>query len=124
MRPQKILGSHEQIDILVNNAGVMAIPERRTADGFETQFGTNHLGHWTLTALLMPALLRAGDGARIVTVTSTAHHMGRAVEPEEPAPRRQLRRLEGLRPVEARQLPLRARAAAGARATRARPAAA
>jgi NAD(P)-dependent dehydrogenase (short-subunit alcohol dehydrogenase family) len=79
----KILASHESIDILVNNAGVMGIPERQTADGFEMQFGVDHLGHFALTALLMPALLRA-DAARIVTVTSSAHHMGRAVNPENP----------------------------------------
>jgi NAD(P)-dependent dehydrogenase (short-subunit alcohol dehydrogenase family) len=78
-----ILGAHERADILVNNAGVMGIPERRTDDGFEMQFGVDHLGHWALTALLMPALLRA-DAARIVTVTSTAHHMGRAVDPDNP----------------------------------------
>lgn len=80
---QVILGKHDRIDILVNNAGVMATPEQRTADGFEMQFGVNHLGHWTLTALLLPALLRA-DAARIVAVTSTAHHMGRAVDPKNP----------------------------------------
>lgn len=80
---EKILGAHDRIDLLINNAGVMGIPERRTADGFEMQFGTNHLGHFALTALLMPALLRA-DAARIVTVTSTAHHMGRAVNPKNP----------------------------------------
>ncbi|MEX2252736.1 MAG: oxidoreductase [Thermoleophilaceae bacterium] len=78
-----ILAKHEKIDLLVNNAGVMGIPEGRTADGFETQFGVNHLGHWSLTALLMPALLRA-DAARIVSVTSTAHHMGRSVNPKNP----------------------------------------
>jgi NAD(P)-dependent dehydrogenase (short-subunit alcohol dehydrogenase family) len=80
---ERILGAHETIDILVNNAGVMGIPERRTVDGFEMQFGVDHLGHWSLTALLMPGLLRSG-GARIVTVTSTAHHMGRAVDPQNP----------------------------------------
>ena len=80
---EQILAAHERIDLLVNNAGVMGIPERRTADGFEMQFGTNHLGHYALTALLMPALLRA-PAARIVTVTSTAHHMGRAVDPSNP----------------------------------------
>jgi NAD(P)-dependent dehydrogenase (short-subunit alcohol dehydrogenase family) len=80
---ERILGEHQRVDILVNNAGVMGIPERRTVDGFEMQFGVDHLGHWTLTALLMPALLRA-DAARIVTVTSTAHHMGRAVDPANP----------------------------------------
>ena len=60
---EQIIGAHERIDILVNNAGVMGIPERKTVDGFEMQFGVDHLGHWTLTALLMPALLRA-DGGR------------------------------------------------------------
>jgi NAD(P)-dependent dehydrogenase (short-subunit alcohol dehydrogenase family) len=80
---ERILAAHEQIDILVNNAGVMGIPERRTVDGFEMQLGVDHLGHYALCALLMPALLRA-DAARIVTVTSTAHHMGRAVDPANP----------------------------------------
>jgi NAD(P)-dependent dehydrogenase (short-subunit alcohol dehydrogenase family) len=80
---ERILAAHESIDILVNNAGVMGIPERRTVDGFEMQFGVDHLGHYALTALLMPALLRA-DAARVVTVTSTAHHMGRAVDPANP----------------------------------------
>ena len=80
---ERILERHERIDLLVNNAGIMAIPERRTADGFEFQFGVDHLGHYALTARLMPALLRA-DAARVVTVTSTAHHMGRAVDPANP----------------------------------------
>lgn len=80
---EKILASSDSVDILINNAGVMGIPERKTADGFEMQFGVDHLGHFALTALLMPALLRA-DAARIVTVTSTAHHMGRAVDPDNP----------------------------------------
>jgi NAD(P)-dependent dehydrogenase (short-subunit alcohol dehydrogenase family) len=79
----RILAGHDRVDILVNNAGLMAIPERRTADGFEMQFGVNHLGHFALTALLLPALLRA-DAARVVSVTSTAHHMGRAVDPANP----------------------------------------
>ncbi len=80
---EEVLAGHETIDLLVNNAGVMGIPERRTADGFEMQLGVDHLGHFALTALLMPALLRA-PSARIVTVTSTAHHMGRAVDPDNP----------------------------------------
>jgi NAD(P)-dependent dehydrogenase (short-subunit alcohol dehydrogenase family) len=80
---ERILTEHRTIDILMNNAGVMGIPERRTADGFEMQLGVDHLGHWALTALLMPALLHA-PAARIVTVTSTAHHMGRAVDPANP----------------------------------------
>jgi NAD(P)-dependent dehydrogenase (short-subunit alcohol dehydrogenase family) len=80
---EEILGAHKTIDLLVNNAGVMGIPERRTADGFEMQFGVDHLGHFALTARLLPALLGA-PAARIVTVTSSAHHMGRAVDPENP----------------------------------------
>jgi NAD(P)-dependent dehydrogenase (short-subunit alcohol dehydrogenase family) len=59
------------LDVLVNNAGVMAVPERRTADGFELQIGTNHLGHFALTNLLLP---RVTD--RVVTVSSGAHRMG------------------------------------------------
>ncbi len=78
-----ILASHQRIDILVNNAGLMAMPERRTADGFEMQFGVNHLGHFAFTAHLLPALLRA-PGARVVTVTSTARHLGRPVDPANP----------------------------------------
>jgi NAD(P)-dependent dehydrogenase (short-subunit alcohol dehydrogenase family) len=80
---EEITRGHRRIDLLVNNAGVMGIPERKTVDGYEMQFGVDHLGHWTLTALLLPALL-AIPGARIVTVTSTAHHMGHAVDPANP----------------------------------------
>src|SRR5437879_1630584 len=80
---QRILAAHERLDLLVNNAGVMAIAEARTVDGFEMQFGVDHLGHWTLTALLLPSLLRT-PGSRIVTVTSTAHHMGRKVDVANP----------------------------------------
>ena len=60
--------------MLINNAGVMAIPQRRTADGFEMQFGTNHLGHFALTNLLLPHVTD-----RVVTVSSGAHRMGRIV---------------------------------------------
>ncbi|MCU1585599.1 MAG: putative oxidoreductase, short-chain dehydrogenase/reductase family [Microbacteriaceae bacterium] len=62
---------NEPIDVLVNNAGVMAVPQGTTKDGFETQFGTNHLGHFALTNLLLP---RITD--RVVTVSSTAHRVG------------------------------------------------
>ena len=80
---EQIGREHPRIDILVNNAGVMAMPQRQTEDGFEMQFGVNHLGHWALTALLMPALM-AAPAARVVSVTSTAHHMGRPVDPDNP----------------------------------------
>jgi NAD(P)-dependent dehydrogenase (short-subunit alcohol dehydrogenase family) len=79
----RILAGHPKLDILVNNAGVMGIPEQRTEDGFEMQFGVDHLAHYALTALLLPAILRA-DAGRIVTVTSTAHLYGRAVDPRNP----------------------------------------
>ena len=79
----QIMAAHPSIDLLVNNAGVMATAEAKTVDGFELQLGVDHLGHWSLTALLLPALLRA-RGARIVTVTSSAHHMGRAIDPANP----------------------------------------
>ena len=61
------------IDLLINNAGVMMCPEGKTADGFETQFGKNHLGHFAFTAGLMPAL---APGARVVTLSSGAHLRG------------------------------------------------
>jgi NAD(P)-dependent dehydrogenase (short-subunit alcohol dehydrogenase family) len=80
---EQILATHSTIDILVNNAGVMGIPERQTDDGFEMQLGTNHLGHFVFTAGLMPSLIRAGAG-RVVTVTSTARHFGRPVDPDNP----------------------------------------
>jgi NAD(P)-dependent dehydrogenase (short-subunit alcohol dehydrogenase family) len=63
---------YEQIDLLLNNAGLMAVPYARTADGFESQFGVNHLGHFALTGLLLDRLL-AAPGARVVTVSSIAH---------------------------------------------------
>lgn len=67
-----------RIDVLINNAGVMAIPRRETADGFEMQFGTNHLGHFALTGRLLPALLKSGaEPARVITVSSNAHKIGR-----------------------------------------------
>lgn len=67
---------HSKLDVLINNAGVMALPQRKTADGFEMQFGTNHLGHFALTGLLMP-LLERGDQPRVVTVSSGMHRIGR-----------------------------------------------
>ncbi|MGN6868694.1 MAG: oxidoreductase [Solirubrobacteraceae bacterium] len=64
-----------QLDLLINNAGIMAAPRRVTRDGFESQFGTNHLGHFALTGLLLPALLKA-PAPRVVTVSSTLHRRG------------------------------------------------
>jgi len=74
---KKYLASEEPLDILVNNAGIMALPERElTVDGFEKQFGTNHLGHFALTGLLLPALQRS-DAPRVVSVSSAAAAWGK-----------------------------------------------
>jgi NAD(P)-dependent dehydrogenase (short-subunit alcohol dehydrogenase family) len=70
------LDRFRKLDLLVLNAGVMAIAQRRTADGFEMQLGTNHLGHFALGGLLLDALL-ATNGSRVVTVSSSAHRIGR-----------------------------------------------
>ena len=72
---QRILDHHDELDILVNNAGVMAAPHGRTVDGFELQFGTNHLGHFALTGLLLRAF-KQRVGTRVVTVASNNHKAG------------------------------------------------
>lgn len=79
----EILAAHDQVDILLCNAGVMAMPQGTTSDGFDTQFGINHLGHWALTSHLLPTIVRT-PGARVVTVSSTAQHQGRPVDPADP----------------------------------------
>jgi NAD(P)-dependent dehydrogenase (short-subunit alcohol dehydrogenase family) len=66
---------YQRLHVLCNNAGVMALPYRRTADGFEMQFGTNHLGHFALTGLLLDRLVSTA-AARVVTVSSGEHHIG------------------------------------------------
>ena len=67
---------HDRLDLLINNAGVMVPPYAKTADGFELQFGTNHLGHFVLTGKLLP-LLRATEKSRIVVLSSVAHKFGK-----------------------------------------------
>lgn len=69
---RQFFDSYPSLSLLVNNAGVMGVPYAQTKDGFELQFGTNHLGHFALTGRLLPRLL-ASDSARVVTVSSAAH---------------------------------------------------
>jgi NAD(P)-dependent dehydrogenase (short-subunit alcohol dehydrogenase family) len=73
---QAFSARHQRLDLLVNNAGIMVPPFGRTEDGFELQIGINFLGHFALTGLLLDRL-RNGSGARVVTVSSIAHRMGR-----------------------------------------------
>ena len=70
--------AHPRIDLLINNAGVMYTPRQTTADGFELQFGTNHLGHFALTGLLLDRLLPV-PGSRVVTVSSNGHRIRAAI---------------------------------------------
>jgi len=73
---EEVVDRDERLDVLMNNAGVMAVPKGVTTDGFESQLGTNHLGHFALTARLLPLLLRA-PAPRVVTTSSVAHRTGR-----------------------------------------------
>lgn len=73
---ERVHSSHPKIDLLVNNAGVMWTPRSTTADGFEMQFGTNHLGHFALTGQLLDLLLPV-EGSRVVTISSFGHKTGR-----------------------------------------------
>ena len=72
----EIRASHDTLDLLINNAGLMVPPPGVTADGFELQIGTNHLGHFALTGLLLDRLLPV-EGSRVVTVSSNSHRSGR-----------------------------------------------
>ena len=74
---KQLLEKGAKVDLLINNAGIMAIPKRQlTEDGFEMQLGVNHLGHYALTGLLLPALLKT-EAPRVVAVSSIAHYTGR-----------------------------------------------
>ena len=75
----EVAGIAPALDVLMNNAGIMAVPLQRTADGFEMQYGTNHLGHYALTGHLLPRLLASSDGGRVVTTSSGAHKGARSL---------------------------------------------
>jgi NAD(P)-dependent dehydrogenase (short-subunit alcohol dehydrogenase family) len=74
----ELRANHDSIDLLINNAGVMMTPKATTKDGFELQFGTNHLGHFALTNLLLDRVL-AVAGSRVVTVSSQGHRFARGI---------------------------------------------
>jgi len=74
----ELRSKHDTIDLLINNAGVMMTPKSTTEDGFESQFGTNHLGHFAFTGLLLDRVL-AVPGSRVVTVSSTGHRFARGI---------------------------------------------
>ena len=73
---EQLAGELDHLDVLMNNAGIMAVPKAPTVDGFESQIGTNHLGHFALTGRLLPLLLAAPE-PRVVSVASNAHKFGR-----------------------------------------------
>ena len=74
----ELRGAHSRIDLLINNAGVMYTPKQTTHDGFERQFGTNHLGHFAFTGLLLDRMLPV-PGSRVVTVSSNGHRIRAAI---------------------------------------------
>ncbi|WP_433021249.1 oxidoreductase [Kribbella sp. CA-294648] len=76
---ERFAKTHDSLDLLINNAGVMATPYRQTVDGFELQVGTNHLGHFALTARLLPLLLNAAS-PRVVTVSSFMHKTVKSID--------------------------------------------
>ena len=98
----ELRSAHESIDLLINNAGVMMTPKSTTKDGFELQFGTNHLGHFALTNLLLDRVL-AAPGSRIVTVSSVGHRFARGIRFDDLQWERDYNRIRRIRPVQAGQ---------------------
>jgi NAD(P)-dependent dehydrogenase (short-subunit alcohol dehydrogenase family) len=88
----ELRAKHPRIDLLINNAGVMFTPKQTTGDGFELQFGTNHLGHFALTGLLLEQLL-AVPGSRVVTVSSLGHRLGARINFDDLQGERSYRRV-------------------------------
>src|SRR6201982_299350 len=80
---EQLRSDYDRIDLLINNAGVMYTPKSTTKDGFELQFGTNHLGHFAFTGLLLDRLLGVG-GSRVVTVSSMGHRFASGIRLDDP----------------------------------------
>ena len=107
----QLRADHDAIDLLINNAGVMMTPKATTKDGFELQFGTNHLGHFALTDLLLDRVL-AAPGSRVVTVSSTGHRFARGNPLRRPPVGTRLQPGRRLRAGQARQPDVHLRTAA------------
>ena len=106
--------AHPRIDLLINNAGVMYVPTRETTkDGFEMQFGTNHLGHFALTGQLLDNILPV-EGSRVVTVSSVGHRLLARIHFDDPQLEQQVQPRRGLRTVQAGEPAVHLRTAAAA----------
>ena len=99
---EQLKSNYDAIDLLINNAGVMFTPRSTTKDGFELQFGTNHLGHFAFTSLLLDRVL-AATGSRVVTVSSLGHRFVRGIRFDDLQWEREYSRVACVRAVQARQ---------------------
>ena len=114
---RQLRSDHDRIDLLINNAGVMYPPKSNTKDGFELQFGTNHLGHFAFTGLLLDRLLPVA-GSRVVTVSSIGHRIRADIHFDDLQWERSYNRVVGLRAGQAGQPVVHLRTATTARSPR------